>query len=358
MEVTFLAPSTKRTIGGVLSLYEFANGLARRGHGVNLVHLPVIDGHIETVTDLAWFPFDDRVRHHLARSFDAGAVPRADFVETTALEFFTAPEVAARASAALPPSAGLPFVFVQAYGIFTPEVDERAFRSAAPKVCIARWLADVVLERGVPPEDVEYIPYGLDHDTFRLTREIAGRPPQVAMLYNAHPLKGARYGLAALQEVRRRIGDVRVVLFGNKEPPDSLPEGFRYITLPPRDVLVNDIYNGSRVFLCSSVQEGFGFCSIEAMAGGCAVVTTDNGGSDDYATDEDNALVCEPGDVDGMADRVERLLSDDDTCTRIATRGCESVRRFDWHESARRLEDFLTRYAERSAPPRRVVGGG
>jgi len=30
VNVTFLVPSTKRTIGGVIALYEFANGLRRR----------------------------------------------------------------------------------------------------------------------------------------------------------------------------------------------------------------------------------------------------------------------------------------------------------------------------------------
>ena len=110
---------------------------------------------------------------------------------------------------------------------------------------------------------------------------------------------------------------------------------------------MGEIYNGSRVFLCSSNSEGFGFCSIEAMASGCAVVTTDNGGSDDYAIDDDTALVCAPRDVTGMADRIERLLRDDALHERIATNGLASVRHFDWDESAQELELFLARYRDR-----------
>jgi glycosyltransferase involved in cell wall biosynthesis len=347
MDVTFLVPSTKRTIGGVIALYEFANGLSRRGHRVNLLHLAIVDGHIEHVDDLGWFPFDKNIEHHLLPALDDTALPNADFIETTAVEFFLSSE--RQEMTGLPRTAGLPFLFIQAYGIFTPETEDHAFHVPYPKVCIARWLVDVLRDKGVPSEDLEYIPYGLDHDAYRLTRPITERPRQVAMLYNAHPIKGARFGLQAIEEVRRRMPDTRAVLFGNKDPDRAMPDGVSYVKLPPREMLVAEIYNGSRVFLCSSTSEGFGFCSIEAMASGCAVVTTDNGGSDDYARDGETALVCAPRDVIGMADRVERLLRDDTLHARIATHGHESVRRFDWDESARRLEEFLERYRSRGS---------
>jgi L-malate glycosyltransferase len=346
VNVTFLAPSTKRTIGGVIALYEFANGLSRRGHVVHLVHVPIVDGHIERLDDIAWFPFDPRLQHHLVDSLDGARLPRSDFIELTAVELFGDSAIPSGGVASLPQSAGLPFLFVQGFGIFPSQVDDRAFRAPFPKVCIARWLVDVLREKGVPPRQIEYIPYGLDHSTFRLVRPLEDRPPQVAMLYNAHPIKGAQFGLAAIEEVRRRIPAVRAVAFGNKDPIHRMPDGVSFVKLPSRNVLVDEIYNGSRVFLCSSISEGFGFCSIEAMAGGCAVVTTDNGGSDDYAIDGETALVCAPRDVEGMADRIERLLRDNDLCARIATRGHESVQRFDWDDSARQLEQFLQRYAE------------
>ncbi len=346
MNVTFLAPSTKRTIGGVIALYEFANGLARRGHHVNLVHVPAVDGHIERIEDIAWFAFDAGVEHRIVDSLAAGNLPRSDFIEVTAVELFAGPNASGRRASSLPASAGLPFLFIQGFGIFAPDVDDRAFRAPFPKICIARWLVDVLRAKGVPPHQVAYIPYGLDHASFRLVRPLEHRPPQVAMLYNAHPIKGAKFGLEAIADVQRRMPEVRAVAFGNKDPVHRLPDGITFVKLPPRPVLVEEIYNQSQVFLCSSTSEGFGFCAIEAMAGGCAVVTTDNGGSDDYAIDGETALVCAPRDVMGMADRIEMLLCDDALRTAIAMRGCESVQRFDWDVSARRLEDFLQRYAD------------
>ena len=45
-----------------------------------------------------------------------------------------------------------------------------------------------------------------------------------------------------------------------------------------------------------------------------------------------------------MADHIESLLVDDDARMRLARSGREYVRRFDWDESARVLEQFLERY--------------
>ncbi len=71
---------------------------------------------------------------------------------------------------------------------------------------------------------------------------------------------------------------------------------------PDPERLVSDIYDRSRVFVQASHYEGFGFTAVEGMACGAALVTTDNGGSRDYAFHGETALVVPPGDVDGLAE--------------------------------------------------------
>jgi glycosyltransferase involved in cell wall biosynthesis len=80
------------------------------------------------------------------------------------------------------------------------------------------------------------------------------------------------------------------------------------------------------------------------MACGSALVTTDNGGSRDYALAGDTALVVPPGDIDGLVGSVERLFSDDELRTRLAHAGEQHVKRFDWDLSGEILEGKLTEY--------------
>jgi glycosyltransferase involved in cell wall biosynthesis len=235
-------------------------------------------------------------------------------------------------------------VFVQGYQIFASEFEAAAYRTPVPKICIAQWLADVVRSLGCPRHQAVHIPYGLRHDKYRMKTELEDRPLQVSMLYNAAPTKSANYGLDALALLKARIPSTRIVVFGGTEPTYEIPDGVTYLTSPTQNVIVDEIYNQSRVFINSSIVEGFGVACIEAMACGAALVTTSNGGSDDYAIHDDTALVSEPTDVATMADHIESLLVDDDARMRLARSGREYVRRFDWNESARVLEQFLERY--------------
>ena len=64
------------------------------------------------------------------------------------------------------------------------------------------------------------------------------------------------------------------------------------------------------VFLLTSRREPFGIVIIEAMAAGCPVVATRSGGPETIITDGETGLLAEVGDVRGLTDCIERLLSD------------------------------------------------
>jgi glycosyltransferase involved in cell wall biosynthesis len=216
---------------------------------------------------------------------------------------------------------------------------------------VSRWLIDVGKEKGVNPEELVYIPNGLEHDKYRLVVPVEDRPMHVSFAYRSNPATRPEDGLAVLEEVKSRMPEVEVTVFSPVPLSHETPPWMRVFANPPQEFIVNEIYNGSRVFLCASRYEGFGFPCVEAMACGAALVTTANGASADYATDGETALVCEPEDVTGMADAVERLLREDEPRIRIATQGREFVQQhFDWDTSAERLEAFLAEYAD--DPPR------
>jgi glycosyltransferase involved in cell wall biosynthesis len=341
--VTFLAPGAKHPIGGAIAIYEFANGMSRRGHDVQLVHIDFIGDtrrrvhqipdRVETLDDLGWFRFDAAIKHHFPNFFDETGLPDADFTS------YCDPGVHR-----IPPTSGLPLILVQGYEMLPQEFERELYRAPCPKICVAKWLVNVGRQLGVADDQLVHVPYGLHHEKYRVTTPVGDRPPQVSMLYNPHPTKAANLGLNALAEVKRRIPELRVVVFGGVDSIHSIPEGITYLTSPAQDVIVNDVYNQSRVFINSSTLEGFGLACVEAMACGCALVTTANGGSNDYAFHGDTALVSEAEDASALADHTEYLLLDDEFRPRLALRGEEYVRRFDWDTSAEKLEAFLQRY--------------
>jgi L-malate glycosyltransferase len=327
--VNFAYASSPDRTGGVFVLYELANALARRGHDVNFVHGPLTPYRVESLDQLPPFRFDDRVAHHLVDRLDDPRLPAGDVVF-----LLDAPR-----------RLGLPAAIVQGYRMLREDVERDVFRAPAPKACVASWLVDVGIRYGAPPEQLWYVPPGLDHRIFRVITPQARRPYDVAMLFHPHREKGFAVGVDALAALKQRVRGLRALVFGMNRPTVALPDWVDFRQAPDHQALATGIYNQTRVFMQPSFHEGFGYTAVEAMACGCALVTTDNGGSRNYAVPGETALVVPAGDSEGLARAGERLLRDDAERTRLASAGSQLVRtRFDWDHTASLLETHLAAY--------------
>jgi glycosyltransferase involved in cell wall biosynthesis len=105
----------------------------------------------------------------------------------------------------------------------------------------------------------------------------------------------------------------------------------------------------SDVLVQPSHYEAFPVTVIEAMACGLPVVASWVGGLCDYLIDGENALVCPPGDVAALADRLDTILTDADLRTRLAQAGRAVVS--DRFSRNRNLDAYAAVF-DGAAPPR------
>lgn len=341
--VTFVLPMhTVRPVGGFKIVYEYANRLVARGFEVNVVHKQTTQppGRLEPVRRLVarlskwkkanhlapWVKIDPEVRLIAAPEIDDHSVPNSHAVVATAWQ--TAPWVAA-----LDARKGSKFYFLQHYEICMgaqSEVDS-TFRLPLRKLVIARWLADVV-STVIPGQECDYVPNAIDHDVFTIHQNIAKRPLRVGMLWHEAPWKGSEVGLQAIKALKVAFPKLEARLFGTGAPPPGLPSWVRYNVSPDVRQLVR-LYNGCALFLQPSHTEGWGLTSTEAMACGCALVTVENGGSREFAFDQETALVVPNCDGILLRDALWRLVDDRALRERIAQRGENYVRQFTWERS-------------------------
>jgi glycosyltransferase involved in cell wall biosynthesis len=345
---TFLAPAGTRPTGGDLARFELANALARLAAGpVRVVHLSTERARIRRLSDIPWFAFDDAVEHQLDAPFDPDEIPDSDVVVFSPNVLSAALRSGAvttgrRLVDALqgqPPRRWLPVLLLQGFGVFEPPVEALALRLPGGKVCVGAWLEAVATGAGVPPGALLHLPNGVDPERFRLRRPIEGRAPRVAMNYDPYSVKGGLVGLDAIEHLHHRLA-VPATVFGTVPLDRDLGSGLDHLRSPSQDTLARQVYSEASIFLQPSLREGFGMCAVESMACGCALVTTSNGGSDDYAIDGETALVC-GGDATQMEEAMGRLVLDDGLRTRIATNGARFVERFRWPTNAARLSEFV-----------------
>lgn len=357
MRVTFLLPChSRRPIGGSRVVYQYANGLAARGHSVTVVHAAVMEpwqyagplGAREPrvvargLLDLAvtrprrpgWQWVDPRVRLTYTTTLAPRHVPDADAVVATSWR-------TAESVARYPGSKGTAHYLIQHYEVWDGPKDrvDATWRAPLRKTVIARWLMDVGRDLGVT--DMIRIPNGLDHERFRVLGGPGDRRRRVAMLYSPARIKGAADGVEALVRARDALPDLEAVLFGVRPRPAGLPGWIEYVQDPTQDVLVGEVYNRSAVYLCPSRGEGWHLPPAEAMACGCAVVSTDIGGVGDYAVDGETALLAPVGDVAGLAGHVVRLCRDEALRAALAGAGNRLIRTFTWDRAVLAFEQRL-----------------
>ncbi|MEZ5246738.1 MAG: glycosyltransferase family 4 protein [Acidimicrobiales bacterium] len=333
MIVQFVYPTTGNVTGGETVLYELARALSRAGCTVNFLHGPAWPNRIDSLDRLPSAAVGDGVRHVLFDGLDDPALPSGDVIFNSSA----------------PRRLGLPATIIQGYRMLSEEWERDAFRSPGPKICVASWLQDVGETYGVPRHQLLHVPPGLDHGRFRQSSPLEDRSIDVTVLHHPHREKDWPTAQAMLAELRVRRPDARLVTFG-RMLDDRIPDGVEIVDSPDHRRLAEEIYADTRVFVQASRNEGFGLTPVEAMACGTALVSTDCGGSRDYAIPGVTADVVAAGDAAALADAVDRLLDDEERRLRYAAAGLAHALTFDWDRSGRRLSEILAAYVADPAP--------
>jgi glycosyltransferase involved in cell wall biosynthesis len=100
----------------------------------------------------------------------------------------------------------------------------------------------------------------------------------------------------------------------------------------------------AKVFFFPTQYEGFGMALSEAMACGCAPVTTPTGFGATLRNGEE-ALICDFTDTDAMERAVLSLLHNDEWRARIGRNAWERVRGLTWETNIAKLEAIYTQWS-------------
>lgn len=111
-----------------------------------------------------------------------------------------------------------------------------------------------------------------------------------------------------------------------------------------RDDMLPALYAGARLYVTTSVYEGFGFPPLEAMACGTPVMSS-SGGSLGEVLGSDAVIISE-FDANLWAGRMDQLLMDDEMLRSLSVRGLKKASSFTWAETARKTWEVYRKCAE------------
>lgn len=244
-------------------------------------------------------------------------------------------------------STGLPYVVI-AHGSDVPGYNPHRFKllhgilrplwrlivhNAATIVCPSQAVRDLV--RSVSPNaKTVLIPNGIEPERF-----VPDRPKSDRILVVTRMLqrKGVQHLIEALAGLPGSF-ELHVAGDGPYLPTLRALAASKQVNVVFHGALPNDsadlrhLYETSRIFAFTSEMENFPMVLLEAMAAGCAIVTSSGNGCAEAVGDE--ALLVTPGDVPATRSALARLMADPGLCARM---GIGARRRVEEHFAWNRI---------------------
>ena len=349
MKISFCLPGmTRKPVGGFKIVFEYANRLAERGHKITIffdgkeqfqntsfpVFLQKMILFYLTHIHPFWFPLNKGIKKRCIYGITDKTIYENEFIVATAVQ--TAVPISR-----LNDKKGKKIYFVQGFEnwVCTDEEVIRTYNLGLKNITISKWLKEIMDANTSTPTC--YIPNGIDFEKFYIKSDIEFRDPfSISMLYHKSSHKGVVYGIEVLREIKEKYSSLIVKMFGVPDRPKDLPSWIEYTKNASEKELL-EIYNTTAIYLCSTIDEGFGLTGAESMACGCALVSTSYAGVYEYAVHERNALLSNPKDVKQQVNNIEKLFSDQKYRMELARQGSIDIRDLDWNYSLTLFEKAL-----------------
>lgn len=220
-------------------------------------------------------------------------------------------------------------------------------------VVVSRFTAREVEARfEIPPDRIAVCPPGAPP---WLPRETAPADGGYVLFFGTlEPRKNVSGLLDAYERLAARRHDLPQLILAGRATEQSGPCLDR-IARPPLAGLVQHVgyvdpenrralYEGARLLVQPSFEEGFGMPVLEAMTLGVPVVASDRGALPEVLGD--SGPLVNPEDADQMARAIERMIDDQAYAAAASARGVLRSRLFDWDRTAGLVYETYERAVE------------
>lgn len=351
LDIAFVLPgSAKQPIGGYKVVYEYANFLISRGHCVTIYYfinnslrkypLPKVVrefmGKILVRLRPRWFALDKMIKQIGLKKEKLDKFGKHDIIIATAVN-------TAEIVNNLPSSCGEKIYFIQGYENWSVSTEYllQTYNFPMRKIIVAKWLKESI--DSYTKKDSILVSNSINTDIFNITNDIETRNKMTIVFhYRSAEKKGCKYAIEAINKLYNDYKNINVFAVSNEKKPSIIPDYIHYYYNINAEEVAK-INNKASIFLCSSIEEGFGLPGLEGMACGCALVSSDYKGVHEYAVNGVNALLVDRESADALYNALKRLIEDDELRVKIAKAGANTGKEKALNISAEKFEEALVK---------------
>lgn len=205
---------------------------------------------------------------------------------------------------------------------------------------------------GIPAEKIHLIYPGIDAQQFRPLRPPAGfytryglsqDTPYLLHISTEEARKNVPRLLQAFARLKDTLPEMVLLKIGRPLYPTQRQHHLNLIAelgIQDSVIFINDVpdedlpyfYNASRLLIFPSLEEGFGFPVLEAMACGLPVICSRAASLPELAGDA--AWLVDPLDVQDITRALLQVLADRECSASLSSAGLEQVKKFSWQSTA------------------------
>jgi len=183
---------------------------------------------------------------------------------------------------------------------------------------------NIGLKIGVKENKIHMIQPGIDWEKYQMKIK---KEPFVLFVgsFNMDKPQIRIKGLKYLLEAARQLPHVNFIIVGGGKEIDKMKMHFEkniIFTGPLVGKTLIEIYNRALIFCCSSLTEGFGLSLLEAMASGCATISTIDIGQEGPKIESKN--------TEQIVKSIKYLIENEDVAKDIGERNREIAKKFTW----------------------------
>lgn len=184
---------------------------------------------------------------------------------------------------------------------------------------------------------------GVDHNIFKSINLKPKAELNISLFGRIHPMKGFQDFIKAWNllsnEVKSLVSNIYIISHDDLSKFDTTDYK---IFIPKSDNDIVSILNSSHIFVSTSWWEGFGLPPLEAMACGCAVISSDSGGIREFGINNKNCLIYEPQNFKELAEKLSILIQDESLRFNLSKNASMDSLKFNWVNSGKQLIDVIS----------------
>ena len=215
---------------------------------------------------------------------------------------------------------------------------------------ISESTAGDMVQKGIPADDVSVIHCGIDSTVYNFDSSLDKFDnPSILYLGRIKKYKSINHLICAFDRVLKNIPNAKLNIVGSGDYLDALKALSNKLNLGDKITFAGyvseekkvEYLRRSHVAVYPSLKEGWGLTNIEANACGTAVIAANSPGLRDSVKDGETGFLYEYGNIDQLAEKLEKILSDKNIRTDFEDGGRNWARKFSWDDAADSFLELL-----------------